>query len=781
MPKIYVLDTNVLMYEPKSLFAFEDNEVVIPLVVLDELDKKKDGTNQAAKHARMAIRMLDEMRYLGSIHEGIPTENGGKIRVELNCKDYVPTDLDPNRVDNRIISVAIGLSKKGGNVKVITKDLNLRVKADALGVAAEDYTSDIVVDRLDDIYTGHTKIKTDSNTIDKLHSDGKISLEGVKLYPNQYAHMYTEDSQKNALVRYNKDNLEIISFYNNIWGLSAKNREQKYALDALFNPDIKLITISGRAGSGKAQPLDSKILTPGGWKLMGSLSIGDTISTPDGGTAKIKGIYPQGKKSIYRVIFTDGTYAECCKEHLWYTKTQKNRDRKQNGSTKSLKEIMASLRDGKYNKRNHSIPITCPVYFENRPVLIEPYIMGILLGDGSFRNSISFTNIDQQILKEIYNFTETNGLQMTKKSDNISYYITKKYINGKRQSRKVPNILLNSIRALGLFNKKSDSKFIPDIYKFNSIEKRISLLQGLLDTDGTMGKGHHITYTTISTQLANDVKELVESLGGTAKICGRFTKYTYKGVKKIGKKSYRLNICLPNNITPFRLKRKLEMVKERTKYFPRRYIDGVEYVGEKEAQCIYVDHSDHLYITDNFIVTHNTLISLLAAVSQTIDKKTYKRIVITRPVQSVGKELGFLPGSLDEKLEPWMTPIYDNLDLIFSEKGRHYVDGLKDEGQLEIEPLTYIRGRSLNNAFMIIDESQNLSRHEVKTLITRAGFGTKVILTGDVEQIDTPYLDYSDNGLSYTIEKFKDDAMSAHITLVKGERSELATLAAEKL
>lgn len=432
MDKIYVLDTNVLMYEPKSLFAFEDNEVVIPLTVLDELDKHKNGNSQAAKHARMVIRSLDELRALGKLDKGVLTERGGTIRVELNNIDHVPTDLDPNRMDNRIISVALQLKEKNQNKKVtvITKDINLRVKCDALGVNAEDYTSDSVITNLDALYAGHTTIAVPDKDIDSIYEFGQVPVKNIlrPLYPNEYVHLTSEVNDKHsALAKFDGTGLIKLRTFKNVWGISSRNKEQAFALDALFDPNIKLVTITGKAGTGK------------------------------------------------------------------------------------------------------------------------------------------------------------------------------------------------------------------------------------------------------------------------------------------------------------------------------------------------------------------TLLSAAAGVSQIFDSHTYKRIVLTRPIMPLGRDIGFLPGDIDQKMMPWMGPLYDNLDLIFSEKGRFYLDAQMSEGNIDIEPITYIRGRSMPRSYIIVDEAQNLTRHEVKTIITRVGEGSKVVLTGDVEQIDAPYIDSYDNGLSYAIEKFKDEAIAAHVQLFRGERSDLATKAAEKL
>lgn len=181
-----------------------------------------------------------------------------------------------------------------------------------------------------------------------------------------------------------------------------------------------------------------------------------------------------------------------------------------------------------------------------------------------------------------------------------------------------------------------------------------------------------------------------------------------------------------------------------------------------------------------------TLLAIAAGLEQTLGMGLYNKLVISRPVQPVGKDIGFLPGTVEEKMNPWLAPIRDNLEFLMSysfSKRDNYetLDTYIESGVIEVEALTYIRGRSIANAYIIIDESQNLTAHELKTIITRVGENTKIILTGDVEQIDNLYVDQQSNGLSYAIEKFKDYDLAAHLTLVKGERSKVATLASKIL
>jgi PhoH-like ATPase len=184
--------------------------------------------------------------------------------------------------------------------------------------------------------------------------------------------------------------------------------------------------------------------------------------------------------------------------------------------------------------------------------------------------------------------------------------------------------------------------------------------------------------------------------------------------------------------------------------------------------------------------TGKTLMAIAAGLQKVAEEQTFNRLLVSRPIFPLGRDIGYLPGDVEEKLNPWMQPIHDNVEFLMGlsrpdrRGGRSYRE-LIDMGLMEVEPLTYIRGRSIPNQYMIVDEAQNLTPHEVKTILTRAGEGTKIILTGDPYQIDNPYVDSVNNGLVHTAERFKQARLSATVTLQKGERSELAELAANML
>ncbi len=181
--------------------------------------------------------------------------------------------------------------------------------------------------------------------------------------------------------------------------------------------------------------------------------------------------------------------------------------------------------------------------------------------------------------------------------------------------------------------------------------------------------------------------------------------------------------------------------------------------------------------------TGKTLLAMAAGLSKTLDEGKFRKLLVSRPIFPMGRDIGYLPGDIEQKLNPWMQPIFDNVEFLMGadQKAQGRTQELINQGMLNIEPLTYIRGRSIPSQYLIVDEAQNLSPHEIKTIITRAGNGTKIVLTGDPYQIDNPYVDAANSGLTYSTERFKGQELAAHITLTKGESSELAELAANIL
>jgi len=383
-------------------------------------------------------------------------------------------------------------------------------------------------------------------------------------------------------------------------------------------------------GSGKAQPLDAKVLTPNGWKHMGDIIPGDMVVAADGSPTMVEAVFPQGGKEIFRVEFSDGSATECCDEHLWLTQTYKERTASQRATrlgrnwphgaakVRSLSEIRKTLVSPHLGAKNHSIPVVGAVQFSARPLPLDAYVLGVLLGDGGLSgNSAVLSSADQEIIDmvaaKLPDYCEL--VHRGQYDYTIAYRGAVRYASG---GGMIPsNPVINALRDLGVFGLRSHEKHVPDLYLFNSTETRVALLQGLLDTDGWVeGGGRSLRFTTASTKLADGVVSVVQSLGGVATRRSRLPSYTYNGVLKIGREAHELTIALPPTIKPFRLKRKAEKFIPRTKYAPVRYITNVVPVGTKPAQCILVAHKDHLYVTDDFIVTHNTNQMIISAMEQ---------------------------------------------------------------------------------------------------------------------------------------------------------------------
>jgi PhoH-like ATPase len=228
---------------------------------------------------------------------------------------------------------------------------------------------------------------------------------------------------------------------------------------------------------------------------------------------------------------------------------------------------------------------------------------------------------------------------------------------------------------------------------------------------------------------------------------------------------------------------KKEIVALRT---PREGLLGIRPRNKEQSHALdlLLDENIRLVTLVGKAGTGKTLLALAAGLKRTVEDGMYTRMLVSRPVMPLGRDIGFLPGDVDEKLNPWMQPIFDNLEFLFSSgtrKGPRAYAELLESGQLQVEPLTYIRGRSLPQQYIIVDEAQNLTPHEVKTIITRSGDGTKIVLTGDPGQIDNPYVDSASNGLAVAADRFRGEKVAAHIVLTRGERSELAELAANLL
>ncbi|MGW1065475.1 helicase-related protein [Streptomyces aureus] len=354
--------------------------------------------------------------------------------------------------------------------------------------------------------------------------------------------------------------------------------------------------LQGEVGSGKAQPLDATVLTPTGFRRMGDLREGDEVVVPDGEIAVIDGVFPQGERDVWRLVLSDGSSVECDDEHLWIVGTSCAWHRGQVPKTMTTREIRLDTFKANGSSKWY-IPPAAPVDLGRDVELpLDPYLFGLLLGDGSFRHNLRLSTIDEEIRDAAASAVAPDCRLVPVPGSRCDYTVQLK-----QRSGGVRNPVIQALRNLDLWGKTSHGKFIPQEFKNTSVKNRLALLQGLLDTDGTVHKdGMSISLCSASLRLAEDVAWLVRSLGGRARVLPT-------------KAAFNVSVALPAEYAPFRLSRKADRVCPRPKYNTfRRGIRAVEYVGRKPVQCISVAHPSHAYVTDNFTVTHNTMVALRA-------------------------------------------------------------------------------------------------------------------------------------------------------------------------
>ncbi len=364
------------------------------------------------------------------------------------------------------------------------------------------------------------------------------------------------------------------------------------------------VLLADDMGLGKAQPLTAKILTSEGWIKMSDAKKGIHVFGSDGKTHRITGVFPQGEMKVFRVTFSDGSHTECTKEHLWSVNTPSRKYHNLLPRIQTLESFKDDLIKPNGNK-NYFIPIVQPLQFPKRELPLDPYLLGVLLGDGGLKYGVQLSNPESDIIARVQSKLPKN--MVMHHISRCDYRITKA---GKRSSK--PNPIKQFLKRFKL-NVGSSDKYIPRIYKYASIAQRTAILQGLLDTDGYVSKKQKrngsptVQYVTSSKRLCRDVKFIIQSLGGKATLSTYIPTYTYKGERKKGKRAYQLYISFGPGIIPFLCKKKAERYRPKTKYLPTRAIVNVEYIGKKECQCISIDSPDHLYVTDDCILTHNTI------------------------------------------------------------------------------------------------------------------------------------------------------------------------------
>lgn len=433
----------------------------------------------------------------------------------------------------------------------------------------------------------------------------------VALKENDKKHLF----ESNVVTAFHKTGFHLFDYY---FG-AVINIHDKYGKIIGQEPRVGQAAgtfnlIIGNSGSGKAQPLSTKIPTPDGYKLMGDIKVGDKVFGMNGETTTVVGVYPKGEKDIYEIAFSDGRKSKCCEDHLWEVFTYSHGKDKE--STLSLKEIIKDYKNFDNPDdldRKYRIPtLASPVKFNHKNLPIDPYILGVLIGNGALKERyLSISDPIGNISAEIGRITGFMPNRNTWKNYTVNFY------DARMHRVRTDDFFADLPEMIGT---ESSNKHIPPIYLYNDYESRIKLLQGLMDTDGsiTYAEGrYHVTYSSNSKQLLFDIQQLIRSIGYNANISEDKRSYKYKNgwhgtlifqvpnkfkAEMFSANSYKLILASDASMKPDRRK------------YNRLTIKEIRKVGREQAQCIYVDSPDHLYVTEDFIVTHNTtLASQIAA------------------------------------------------------------------------------------------------------------------------------------------------------------------------
>lgn len=429
----------------------------------------------------------------------------------------------------------------------------------------------------------------------------------IRAMKNVLHHLYTQTWLKDTFAK----QLDILDFSKIQSMMTITPQDHQYRFLNNYNiavPRFKLngFMLGAGAGTGKASRLGAFIKTPGGWSTMGQMKVGTEITTPKGGVTKVTGVFPQGLVDIYRMTFADGRFTEVCGDHLWKVHLR-NEQKKGYWLIKSTKEIMNST---SFLSERAYIPLTESENIPDISLPVDPYILGVILGDGCITDggSIKITHPDTFIKDKV-----ANRLDFTMRIGDMQPGIDYSLIGRPRGY----NTIVRELRTLGLMGKNHYTKFVPEMYLMASHCQRVDLLNGLLDTDGTTDKSGSASFCSTSFKLAEAVQYLVRSIGGIANISIKNPVYTYLGIKHKGRIAYQVNIRHKYPEELFTLPKKKERVSNTNQYAEtlKLRIDKIEYIGKHEAQCISVADEDHLYITDGFIVTHNTIMGLTLGVT----------------------------------------------------------------------------------------------------------------------------------------------------------------------
>lgn len=793
MKEKYVLDSSVLMDDHKSIEILRngvENEIYIPKTVIDEIDglKKNDGKRQ------QVLRILGELEKYKDVINILGTKEYGNKPDNKILEEILGLE---NKEEYTFVSNDNLLRLKAYKAGIKTEEFR---SSNPFLVDSEKYTGIVPLynENGKQDFSKYPNSFHFSDTGKLMYYSGaekKIqevpeNLEIWKVtawdvYQRALMHLLLDDNVLVASVMGNagcgKTLIALAA------ALQLVIQEKKHRKIYITTSNIEATNDLGfRPGP---QPLDAKILTPTGWTTMGDVKIGDYVIGRNGKPSKVLETFENGVQPVYRVYTTNGESTKACGNHVWATKNHNELKHKKDFVLRSTNEIAETLFNN--NKPNHTLPTNCIVEFNSKEELfIPPYTMGVILGDGWISNSVGFCSIDEEIVNNVKQELGPLGFEVNNIKNTIHYNISQKSKpNRPKHPLKITNLITdgiviydsindaalelgihkstlysramkgvygddvyeilecekfsndikNYLSVIGLENCVALTKHIPNEYKYTSVENRLELLRGLMDTDGTIknnGK-NCITFTTVSETLKNDVIEICRSLGIYCTFSSRMRKTpSYIDGREIISKNrcYEVYISSNTNFNIFKLSRKADRFKK-TDRLTNIKINKVEYCGEEEVKCIKIDNEDSLYITDGFIVTHNTV---------------------------------------EEKFEPLIKHAMILLQELNELRPAHKL--FNDEGTgfnskvIEFIPMNFLRGMTLKNCVVIGEEMQNISKYELRTITSRCGTNVKLIATGDLNQIDNQYLNKENNGLNWLVKSFQGDKRYGHIKM-SGKRA----------
>ncbi|MDP2136847.1 MAG: AAA family ATPase [Candidatus Didemnitutus sp.] len=477
----------------------------------------------------------------------------------------------------------------------------------------------------------------------------------------------------------------------------------------------KFSILTGGPGTGKAQPLHALVLTPAGFRAIGELRPGDKIVTPEGKTAAVRSIHPQGIKPVYRVHFSDGRSCECCSDHLWkvwtrtsvWSPTKRKKIRSRGWRVVPLSYVQQRLLEHRTESERMGVPLLTPcASLPDIALPCDPYVLGALIGDGNLGSAVLLTTTDAPLRERIAALVAPLGVRLKPVTLRGEETITCRLIaRGKGR----PNPLRDAITQLGL-TVNSEAKFIPELFFNGSAAQRLELLRGLLDTDGTVDKLGVVSFTSCSFRLAKDCQRLAWSLGCIATLgAPKKTTFTYRGVKKAGRDAYTIFIQHPDPATLFFLPRKKQRVHRlhpRKRFGHRVRITSIQPLAEQECVCLSVDSASGLYLTNDYVVTHNT--TILRALVEILKAKK-ARVTLAAPTGRAAQRLASTTGGFASTIHR----------LLKFENGSFTVN----------------ESRPLATDFLIVDEASMLDVRLAAALLQAVPNRAHLLLVGDIDQL----------------------------------------------